>query len=77
MSSIDARKIGGSSKRQLILETSVDSAENGDVVDMATFSAGGDEVICYATSMGKLCGLDLRANRPAWELTNSAKFGEW
>ena len=35
------------------------------------------EVICYATSMGKLCGLDLRSNRPAWELTNSAKFGEF
>ena len=54
----------------------MDAAENGEVADMATFSAGGDEVICYATSMGKLCGLDLRSNRPAWELTNSAKFGE-
>ena len=55
----------------------MDAAENGEVADMATFSAGGDEVICYATSMGKLCGLDLRSNRPAWELTNSAKFGEF
>ena len=67
--------MGSSSKRQLILETSVDPVENGTVVDMATFSMGGEEVISYATSMGKLCGLDLRSNKPAWQLTNSSKFG--
>ncbi len=54
----------------------MDPTESGPVVDMATFTAGGEEVICYATSMGRLCGLDLRSNKPAWELTNSAKFGE-
>jgi hypothetical protein len=74
--SIDAKKVGGSNRRQLVLETTVDPAENGEVVDMATFSAGGDEVLCYATSMGKLCCLDLRSSRPAWELSNPAKFGE-
>ena len=70
------KKVGGSSKRQLVLDEVVDPAEYGRVVDLATFSTGGQELLCYATSMGKLCGLDLRSSTPAWELTNDAKFGE-
>lgn len=54
----------------------VDSVKYGRVVDISTFSTGGQELICYATSMGKLCGLDLRSSTAAWELTNNAKFGE-
>lgn len=73
--SIETKKVGGSSKRQLVLDTVVDSVEYGRVMDMATFSTGGQELICYATSMGKLCGLDLRSSTVAWELTNNAKFG--
>ena len=46
------------------------------MVEMATFSTGGEELVCYATSMGKLAGLDLRSGKPAWELSNSSKFGE-
>ncbi len=75
--SIEPKKTGGGgNKRQLVLETSVDPAEHGMVVDMSTFSTGGEEVLCYATSMGKLAGLDLRSGKPAWELSNSAKFGK-
>lgn len=73
--SIEAKKVGSSTKRQLILETSVDPSQHGTVVDMVTLSMGGEEVLCYATSMGQLCGLDLRANRNAWQLSNAAKFG--
>ena len=54
----------------------MDPSQYGTVVDMVTFSMGGEEVICYATSMGQMCGLDLRANRNAWQLSNPAKFGE-
>ena len=42
---------------------------------MASFTAGGQDVICFATSRGKLCGLDLRSNEMVWELTNEAKYG--
>ena len=73
--SIEAKKIG-SNKRQLVLNEMVDTSEYGRVVDMSTFTTGGQELICYATSMGKLCGLDLRSCSAAWELTNDAKFGQ-
>ncbi len=73
--SIEPKKTGGGTKRQLVLETSVDPGEHGTVVDMTTFSTGGEEVVCYATSMGMLAGLDLRSGKLAWELNNSAKFG--
>ena len=68
--------MAGSSKRQLVFETTLDPSENGTVVDMSTFSIGGDEVICYSTTMGKLSGLDLRSSKPAWQLTNCAKYGK-
>ena len=42
---------------------------------MASFTAGGQDVVCFATTRGKLCGLDLRSNRMVWELTNEAKYG--
>ena len=42
---------------------------------MASFTAGGQDVICFATTGGKLCGLDLRSNQMVWELTNEAKYG--
>ena len=42
---------------------------------MASFTAGGQDVICFATTGGKLCGLDLRSNEMVWELTNEAKYG--
>ena len=75
--SIEPKKTsGGGSKRQLVLETRVDPTEQGTVVDMSTFSTGGEEVLCYSTSMGKLAGLDLRSGKLAWELSNSAKFGK-
>jgi len=59
-----------------MLDMTVDPNNNGYFVDMATFTAGGQEVICYATSMGQLHGLDLRSGKYAWELTNNAKYGE-
>ena len=64
------------SKKQLLFESLVDSYEHGTIVDMATFTAGGQNVICYCTTRGKLCGLDLRSNNTVWELSNNAKFGE-
>lgn len=78
MCSIEPKKTsGGSNKRQLVMETSVDPVEHGTVVEMATFSTGGEELVCYATSMGKLAALDLRSGKLAWELSNSSKFGKW
>ena len=48
----------GANKRQLMLDMTIDDmSTNGSFVDMATFNAGGQEVICYATSMGQLHGL--------------------
>ena len=74
--SIETKKVGGSNKRQLLLDTTIDPTENGTIIDMATFVNGGEEVICFATTMGKLYGLDIRSNKPAWDLKNSAKFGK-
>ncbi len=70
------QKAAGNARRQLLLESTVDAAQYGTIVDMAQFTAGGQNVICFATTRGKLCGLDLRSNEIAWELTNNAKFGE-
>ena len=64
------------SKKQLLVESLVDPYERGAIVDMANFTAGGQNVICYCTTRGKLCGLDLRSNNTVWELSNNAKFGE-
>ena len=57
-------------------ESYVDPSENGLVIDMAHFTAGGQNVLCYATTKGRLCGLDLRSNDTVWSLTNNPKFGE-
>ena len=54
----------------------MDPNENGLVVDMAHFTAGGQNVLCYVTTKGWLCGLDLRSNDTVWSLTNNPKFGE-
>lgn len=62
--------------RKLLLESTIDPYQHGTIVDMAHFTAGGQNVICYATTRGKLCGLDLRSNETVWELSNNAKFGE-
>ena len=53
----------------------MDPANYGTVVEMASFTAGGQDVVCFATTRGKLCGLDLRSNQMVWELTNEAKYG--
>ncbi len=71
------QKATSGARRQLLLESTVDTHKYGTIVDMAQFTAGGQNVICLATTRGKLCGLDLRCNDIAWELTNNAKFGEW
>ncbi len=67
--------MGGVIKRQLTHDKQLDLDKYGHVVDMATFTAGGQNVVCLATSTGKLCGLDLRTNMLAWDLTNNSKFG--
>lgn len=72
--SIQSKK-SGQNRRQLLLDSRVDPANYGTVVEMASFTAGGQDVICFATTRGKLCGLDLRSNRMVWELTNEAKYG--
>ena len=63
-------------KKQLLFESLIDPYERGTIVDMANFTAGGQNVLCYCTTRGKLCGLDLRSNNTVWELSNNAKFGE-
>ena len=59
-----------------LLEGFVDPTVDGHVVEMAHFTAGGQNVLCYVTTRGRLCGLDLRSNETVWRLTNSPKFGE-
>ena len=63
-------------KKQLLFESLIDPYERGTIVDMANFTAGSQNVLCYCTTRGKLCGLDLRSNNTVWELSNNAKFGE-
>lgn len=65
----------GVGRKVVLFESLVDISECGTIVDMAHFSAGGQNTICYATTKGKLCGWDFRSNRTVWELTNSAKHG--
>ena len=72
--SIQSKK-SGQGRRQLLLDSRVDPANYGTVVEMASFTAGGQDVVCFATTRGKLCGLDLRSNQMVWELTNEAKYG--
>ena len=74
--SIQSKK-SGQNRRQLLLDSRVDPANYGTVVEMASFTAGGQDVVCFATTRGKLCGLDLRSNRMVWELTNEAKYGTY
>lgn len=59
-----------------LLESYVDPNDTGVVVDMAHFTAGGQNVLCYVTGKGRLCALDLRSNNTVWSLTNNPKFGE-
>lgn len=59
-----------------LLESYVDPNDTGVVVDMAHFTAGGQNVLSYVTTKGRLCGLDLRSNDTIWSLTNNPKFGE-
>ena len=72
--SIQSKKTGPN-RRQLLLDSRVDPANYGTVVELASFTAGGQDVVCFATTRGKLCGLDLRSNQMVWELTNEAKYG--
>ena len=71
--SIQSKK-SGQNRRQLLLDSRVDPANYGTVVEMASFTAGEQDVVCF-TTREKLCGLDLRSNRMVWELTNEAKYG--
>ena len=66
---------GSTTRAKPLLENYVDSQVNGTVMDMAQLTAGGQNVLCYVTTRGKLYGLDLRSNDTVWSLTNSAKFG--
>ena len=72
--SVQSKK-SGHGRKQLLLDTRVDPANYGTVVEMASFTAGGQDVVCFTTTRGKLCGLDLRSNQMVWELTNEAKYG--
>lgn len=72
--SVQSKK-SGQIRKQLLLDSRVDPANYGTIVEMASFTAGGQDVICFATTRGKLCGLDLRLNQMVWELTNEAKYG--
>ena len=75
ISSITTTASISSSRVKSLLESYVDPRENGVVVDMAHLTAGGQAVLCYATTKGRLCGLDLRSNDTVWSLTNNPKFG--
>ncbi|XP_064396061.1 phosphoinositide 3-kinase regulatory subunit 4-like [Halichondria panicea] len=72
---LESVKVGGVIKRKLTHDMQLDPGNYGHVVDMATFTAGGQNVLCLATNAGKLCGMDLRTNKLAWDLTNNSKYG--
>ena len=76
---IDKKRSSGASsgsRTKPLQESFVEPSTYGTVVDMSHFTAGGQNVICFATTRGKLCGLDLRSNEHVWELTNNPKFGK-
>ena len=66
----------GSNRVKPLLESFVDPATDGQVVEMAHFTAGGQNLLCYVTTKGRLCGLDLRSNETVWRLINNPKFGK-
>lgn len=66
----------GNNRVKPLLESFVDPTADGQVVEMAHFTAGGQNVLCYVTTKGRLCGLDLRSNETVWRLTNNPKFGQ-
>ena len=67
--------ITSTSRAWPLLESHVEPSTEGQVVDMAHFTAGGQNVLCYVTTKGRLCGLDLRSNETTWKLNNNPKFG--
>ena len=58
------------------LNWSLDREEYGNVVDMSEFTSGGQNLLTFVTTKGRLCGLDLRAPGLAWDLQNNNKHGQ-
>ena len=53
----------------------LDLDKYGSVVDMNEITAGGQNILTFVTTRGRLCGLDLRSQELAWDLENNPKRG--
>ena len=63
-------------KAKQFLNWPLDYGEYGNVVDMSEFTSGGQNLLTFVTTKGRLCGLDLRAPGLAWDLQNNNKYGK-
>ena len=64
-----------SPKLKSYLQYNLDYSQYGSVVDITEITTGGQNVLVFVTTKGKLCGLDLRTKDLAWELNNDPKYG--
>ena len=62
-------------KLKHVFNWGLDLNKHGSVVDMSEITAGGQNILAFATSKGHLCGLDLRCKELAWDLENDPKYG--
>ena len=56
------------------MQWQLDPKEQGSIVEINEISSGGQNVISFVTTKGKLCGLDLRMQELAWDLKNDPKY---
>ena len=59
------------------MQWQLDPKEQGSIVEINEISSGGQNVISFVTTKGKLCGLDLRMQELAWDLKNDPKYGTY
>ena len=63
-------------KLKNVFNWQLDLNKHGSVVDMSEITTGGQNVLTFVTSRGRLCGLDLRTRELAWDLENDPKYGK-
>ena len=62
-------------KLKNVFNYQLDLNKQGSVVDMSEVTSGGQNILAFVTSRGRLCGLDLRSRQLAWDLENDPKYG--
>ncbi len=64
-------------KLKNVFNWQLDLNKHGSVVDMSEVTSGGQNILAFVTSGGRLCGLDLRSKELAWDLENDPKYGTY